>query len=44
MCDRHYKIMHISPNSVEVQDVLTNNRDPSAQARDDGKVAHPEVR
>ena len=23
--DRRYKIMHISPNSVEVQDVLTNN-------------------
>lgn len=23
--DRRYKIMHINPNSVEVQDVLTNN-------------------
>ena len=23
--DRRYKIMHIGPNSVEVQDVLTNN-------------------
>ncbi len=23
--DRRYKIMHISPNSVEVEDVLTNN-------------------
>ena len=24
--DRRYKIVHIGPNSVEVQDVLTNNR------------------
>lgn len=24
--DRHYKILHIAPQSVEVEDVLNNNR------------------
>ena len=41
--DRRYKIMHIGPNSVEVQDVLTNNTQTIPLTRD-SRLARREVR